>query len=148
MGGIGSDRGIGIAPDVERRHLDGADVGRQPLVGAIPGERGFERLGIAQHGKMFLERGRGHALAEQAVAQAARIVRQQQLAGLGLEERAVMARAMLLVAVFLQQRAAERLGCGRDRMVSEASRSGCVPATPHDTCPPQSWPTRWKRLPS
>ena len=87
----------------------GADVGRQPLVGAVPGERRFDRRRIAQHGKMFLDRRRGHALAEQAVAQAARIVGQQHLAGLGLEECAVMARAVLLSPSGFCERAAERL---------------------------------------
>ena len=32
-------------------------------------------------------------------------------------------------------------------MASEASRSACLSATPHDTWPPQSCPTRWNRLP-
>jgi hypothetical protein len=59
---------------------------------------------------MLLERGRGHALAEQAVAQPPRIVRQQQLAGVRIEERAMMPRAVLLIAVFLQKRAAKRAG--------------------------------------
>ena len=36
-------------------------------------------------------------------------------------------------------------GWGRDRIVSEASRSGWRSATAHATWPPQSWPTRWKR---
>ena len=149
LGGIGTDRGVGIAPDVERRHLDRcrsrptgpcwSDTRRAPLRAprGLPSTERCSSIAAC-----------GHALAEQALAQAPRIVRQQQLAGLGLEERAVMARAMLLVAVFLRSARRNDSGCGRDRMVSEASRSGCASATPHDTCPPQSWPTRWKRLPS
>jgi hypothetical protein len=46
-----------------------------------------------------------HALTEQAVAQAARVVGQQELAGLRIEERAVMPRTVLLLAVRLFKRA-------------------------------------------
>src|SRR3954453_18631077 len=59
---------------------------------------------------MVLDRGLRDVLSEQALAQAARIVLDQQPAGLGLEEFAVMARAMLLLAVRILQRAPERRG--------------------------------------
>jgi hypothetical protein len=57
---------------------------------------------------MVLQRRVRHALSEEAAAQPARIVLQQHRACSGIEERAVMARAILLVAILLRERTKER----------------------------------------
>ena len=53
-----------------------------------------------------------------------------------------MARAALLIPVGSASARSKAFGCGRDRTLSEASRSGYLSAMPQAILPPQSWPTR------
>ena len=71
---------------------------------------------------MLLDRLSGNAIGRQALAQPFGIVGKHDIGGIRLKKRLVVPRALRLIAVDHVQRAIERVRCGRERMVSDATR--------------------------
>ena len=109
FGGDAPDGVVGVAPDVERRDPDHAERPADRAARAIPGERCFHRVLVAEHGEMLLDRGSGNAIGGQALAQPSGVVGQHHIGGIGLQKRLVMPRALRLLAVGHLQRAIERV---------------------------------------
>jgi hypothetical protein len=91
----------------------------------IPRKRRFDRLWVADDGQVGFNRGPpAHALC-QARPQPVRIVRPDVRAGIGFEECPMVTIPSPLLAIRHFLRPCEGQWVGRDRMVSEANRSGC-----------------------
>jgi hypothetical protein len=101
---------VGIAPDIERGHAGRAERPADRAARAIPGERCFHGLLVAEHGKMLGDRGRRHAVGRQPIAQPFGVVGKNDISRIGLEKGRVMSRALRLLAVQHLQRAVEGIG--------------------------------------
>ena len=91
---------------------------------AIPGERRFHRLRVADDREVRFDRVARHTRFGVSCTIRFGIVGEHARAGLGIEKRRVVAEAALLVAIGHRERVANAIGCGRDNMVSEARRWG------------------------
>src|SRR5260370_15481199 len=75
-----------------------------------PGEGGFHRRLVAQHGKMLLDRGSRNAGRRETLAQPFGIVGKNNIGGAGLEKSLVVPRAVRLIAILHLQGAIEGVG--------------------------------------
>ena len=111
LGGQPPDGVVGIAPDVEGGHPDRAERCADRAARAIPGQRRFHRVLVAEHGKMRLDRTCGNAGRGQPLAEPFRIIGQQQIGRTRFEKGLVMPRSVRLIAIgHLQRPAAPNLG--------------------------------------
>ena len=98
FGGGAADGVVGVAPDIEGGDADRPERRADRAAGAIPGQRGFHRLLVAEHGKMPRDRVGGNAGRGQTLAQPLGVVGKNDIGRTGFEKGLVVPRPLRLIA--------------------------------------------------
>eukprot|EP00964_Phaeocystis_antarctica_P054384 scaffold31954_cov66-Phaeocystis_antarctica.AAC.7 len=106
------------------------------VVGPVPVARRLECTGLNEYRKIDLLAGSCHSLARAKH-------REQRAAAVGQERLVRVCAHKIPHVACCNARAA---GCGVESTMRERSRSAWLAARCHATAPPQSWPTKWKRV--
>ena len=102
LGGDPSNGVVGIAPDIERRDTDRTERAADRAARAIPGQRAFHRVLVAEHGKMFFDRHGRDAVGGEPIAQPFGVGGENHIGCIRLKKGRVMPRAVRLTAIGLQ----------------------------------------------
>ena len=98
--------------------------------------------GLPSTARCFSIAAAGMPAAVQRTRSHSAVVRQHDRCRIGFEERPVMTRTMLLLAVGQRERAVERIRMRARQDRERREPLGYLSAMPQAILPPQSWPTR------
>ena len=90
FGGGAANGVVGVAPDIKRRYADRTERPADRAARAIPGQRRFHRIFVAEHGEMHLDGVGRDAIGGQTLAQPFGIVSQHDIGGIRFQKRPVV----------------------------------------------------------
>jgi hypothetical protein len=114
-----------VAPDEQGWHSGRSHRRVMNSSRPIPSQRGLHSLRVADDGQVGLNRGLWHTVLGQARPQPVSIFCQDVRAGIRLQECPMVSGRRRCSPSVISSARANASGCGRDRMVSDANRSGC-----------------------